>query len=90
MSDRFELLTDTHRVQVADYDKDQKWVFTQYSKGKEIKTLSKIVHSTEEMAITASEYEDIGIQDVPEELYDFLDSKGFDTESARSSTQFSV
>lgn len=87
MTDQFEILTDTHTVQVADYDRDQKWVFNQRSGG-EISTLSKIVHSTDKLDPTADEYEDVDLQDVPEEVFDFLETEGFDTESARSSVQF--
>lgn len=89
---RFEILSDSHKIQVADFEKDQKWVFSKnhrYS-GDEISVggVSKIVHSTKDVAITADEYGDAKLQDVPEELFDFLDSEGYHTEFARNSVQF--
>jgi hypothetical protein len=83
----FEVLSDTHKVHVADYDEGQKWVFNQRRNGV-ITSLSKIVQSTKEISITAESYENVGIQDVPEELFDFLEEEGFDTDRARDSVQF--
>lgn len=87
---RFEILTDTHKIQVADHQKDQKYVFNkEHSGGNQtsIGTLSKIVHSTDEIALTANTYEHAGIQDVPTEVFDFLDNNGYDTSGARNRYQ---
>lgn len=89
--DRFEILTDTHKIQVADHDQDQKWTFEKNHSydGQEtsIGVVSKITHSTKELAITANSFEDVTTDDVPEELFDFLDSEGYHTDYARRITQ---
>lgn len=89
---RFEILSETHTIHIADHEKDQKWVFSKNKDhdGPEISLggVRKIVHSTDSISISAPSYEDVTLQDVPEELFDFLDSEGYHTEWARSVYQF--
>lgn len=83
---RFRILSETHKVQVADNEEGLKYVFTKQN-DKEISLLDKIVHSTKELDISSPRYEEAVIQDVPLEVFDFLDEKGFDTERARNRFQ---
>ena len=77
MTKRFEVLSDTHTVNVADYTQELKYVFGKtYADTDEIiiTTLRKIVYSTDETSITAPIDDDVNIQDGPPELFDFLET----------------
>jgi hypothetical protein len=72
---QFEIVSDSHTVHVVDYETDQKYVFS--NRDSKITGLRRIVHSTASISLTAPTYDDVEIQDTPDDLVEFLESKGY-------------
>lgn len=72
---QFEIVSDSHTVHVVDYETEQKYVFS--NRDSQITGLRRIVHSTEEISLTATTYDDVRIQDTPDALVEFLESEGY-------------
>lgn len=87
---RFEVLSDTHKIQVADHERGIKYVFNKNHNHDgdaiSIRSLYTVERTTKQLDITAAEIPQFnGVQDVPQNVFDFLDQQGYHTDTARTS-----